>query len=154
MSAAAAAEQATSGGSSSSSQLQLGREAPVWVPDTASVGCQACDRKFSLIVRRHHCRCCGRLLCSSCSNFFVPLPYLDWQVARVCQVCDQALNKPSASNRQRTGEHRRSNSLSSLTTKEQRHFLGKISFIWKEEQLLATYNQILQNKLMNILSIC
>ena len=115
---AAAAEQVVLATGGSSSQLQLGREAPVWVPDTASDRCQACDRKFSLIVRRHHCRCCGRLLCSSCSSFFVPLPYLDWQVARVCQVCDQALSNPSARNRQRTGEHRRSSSLSSLTTQE------------------------------------
>ncbi len=41
---------------------------PVWINDKARPGCMCCDRKFSVIVRRHHCRYCGRLCCSDCAS--------------------------------------------------------------------------------------
>uniref|UniRef100_M4BW39 FYVE-type domain-containing protein n=1 Tax=Hyaloperonospora arabidopsidis (strain Emoy2) TaxID=559515 RepID=M4BW39_HYAAE len=42
---------------------------PVWVPDNDRVECMECRKKFgSLASRRHHCRMCGRVLCSSCST--------------------------------------------------------------------------------------
>uniref|UniRef100_A0AAV1V930 FYVE-type domain-containing protein n=1 Tax=Peronospora matthiolae TaxID=2874970 RepID=A0AAV1V930_9STRA len=42
---------------------------PVWVPDNDRVECMECRKKFgSLALRRHHCRMCGRVLCSSCST--------------------------------------------------------------------------------------
>ncbi|KAK1938292.1 Rabankyrin-5 [Phytophthora citrophthora] len=41
---------------------------PVWVPDSERVECMECRKKFgSLGTRRHHCRMCGRVLCSACS---------------------------------------------------------------------------------------
>ncbi|TMW57101.1 hypothetical protein Poli38472_003026 [Pythium oligandrum] len=43
--------------------------APVWVPDEDRSACMECHKKFgSLGTRRHHCRYCGRLLCSKCTN--------------------------------------------------------------------------------------
>ena len=41
-----------------------------WVPDAVRSVCTCscnCQRKFSLIVRRHHCRLCGEVVCAECS---------------------------------------------------------------------------------------
>lgn len=47
-------------------------EAPAkenWVPDNFSSSCMVCKTTlFSIIIRRHHCRRCGRLVCYSCSR--------------------------------------------------------------------------------------
>ena len=39
-----------------------------WVKDSDASECQLCDNAFSLFKRRHHCRICGKCICSSCSN--------------------------------------------------------------------------------------
>ncbi|KAJ9081978.1 hypothetical protein DSO57_1009199 [Entomophthora muscae] len=40
-----------------------------WVPDNDAPICMACNvTRFSLLVRRHHCRSCGIVICSRCSR--------------------------------------------------------------------------------------
>ncbi|KAJ2725973.1 hypothetical protein GGI07_000901 [Coemansia sp. Benny D115] len=39
-----------------------------WEPDNAAQSCRACSKRFSLFLRRHHCRRCGLLFCVSCSS--------------------------------------------------------------------------------------
>lgn len=56
--------------------MNLGKVAPYWVPDTTHDSCMQCDQKFSLLKRRHHCRCCGELLCASCCSLRAPLEYM------------------------------------------------------------------------------
>lgn len=41
----------------------------VWIPDEYVDNCSACKIEFNFINRRHHCRFCGKIYCSSC------LPY-------------------------------------------------------------------------------
>lgn len=41
---------------------------PVWVPDHKAPTCMRCGNKFGWLVRRHHCRLCGRCVCSTCSS--------------------------------------------------------------------------------------
>ncbi|CAE7187334.1 EEA1, partial [Symbiodinium sp. CCMP2456] len=41
--------------------------AAVWVPNDASEVCMECGKEFGILRRRHHCRACGRLLCSNCA---------------------------------------------------------------------------------------
>lgn len=41
--------------------------APVWVPDSECLSCLICKRDFTFFHRRHHCRCCGKLVCGKCS---------------------------------------------------------------------------------------
>ncbi|CAJ1420562.1 unnamed protein product [Effrenium voratum] len=62
-------------------------EAPVW---KASDRCQLCKTDFWLLVRRHHCRKCGRCICNNCSpaECMRPRPELGlYQPCRHCKVC-------------------------------------------------------------------
>jgi len=40
-----------------------------WVADGEVSKCQGCQKEFSLLVRRHHCRECGKIFCFECSDF-------------------------------------------------------------------------------------
>ena len=88
----------------SRSQGSVGRSAPVWVPDTASSTCQECRVRFSFVVRKHHCRACGRLLCARCSQHQAALHYLGGTLGRVCQPCHREIqnNKSKPRNMRRT----------------------------------------------------
>lgn len=39
----------------------------VWESDADVKECHGCRRRFGLLVRRHHCRCCGLIHCDKCS---------------------------------------------------------------------------------------
>jgi hypothetical protein len=39
-----------------------------WVPDHLFDNCMSCDKPFSFLTRRHHCRHCGRLVCKQCQR--------------------------------------------------------------------------------------
>eukprot|EP01097_Dermamoeba_algensis_P009128 TRINITY_DN6302_c0_g1_i1.p1 TRINITY_DN6302_c0_g1~~TRINITY_DN6302_c0_g1_i1.p1 ORF type:complete len:563 (-),score=99.35 TRINITY_DN6302_c0_g1_i1:1517-3178(-) len=70
----------------------------VWVPDEAVTNCKACHVLFSVFVRKHHCRSCGQIFCSDCSNFGVKTP--EKKIVRVCLSCHQKLSpKTDSSNR-------------------------------------------------------
>jgi hypothetical protein len=38
-----------------------------WAPDTSRTTCSICGDAFTFVNRRHHCRCCGQLVCGACS---------------------------------------------------------------------------------------
>ena len=40
--------------------------APVWRPDSDVSQCMICEAEFTMMKRRHHCRNCGQIFCSSC----------------------------------------------------------------------------------------
>ncbi|XP_043067768.1 rabankyrin-5 isoform X1 [Drosophila bipectinata] len=63
---------------------QLPQESP-W---SESDVCQECTVKFTITMRKHHCRHCGRVLCFKCSNNDVPiLKFGINKPVRVCYVC-------------------------------------------------------------------
>ncbi|KAI7817234.1 hypothetical protein BC939DRAFT_335343 [Gamsiella multidivaricata] len=39
-----------------------------WESDHKAIECRECHRKFSLWLRRHHCRRCGHVVCDRCSS--------------------------------------------------------------------------------------
>jgi hypothetical protein len=41
--------------------------------DDASPKCFLCPKKFTIVVRRHHCRACGVLVCSECTEYVTKL---------------------------------------------------------------------------------
>ncbi|CAL4119884.1 unnamed protein product, partial [Meganyctiphanes norvegica] len=58
---------------------------PVWSDGEL---CMECGAKFGLATRKHHCRHCGRLLCSKCSDKDIPiLKFTLNKPVRVCQIC-------------------------------------------------------------------
>ena len=71
----------------------LGDSAPVWIPDQRVSMCQLCGVQFSLVVRRHHCRACGKVVCSACSNNKAPIKYRQFEPVRVCHLCYDVLKK-------------------------------------------------------------
>lgn len=67
---------------------QLPQESP-WAE---SDYCQHCTNRFTITMRKHHCRHCGRVLCSKCSCNDVPiLKFGINKPVRVCTVCFNVL---------------------------------------------------------------
>ena len=40
-----------------------------WMPDELCKTCYACNVEFTVFRRRHHCRMCGQVFCSTCSAY-------------------------------------------------------------------------------------
>lgn len=41
---------------------------PVWIPDGEVTKCHKCQSAFGTFTRKHHCRQCGNIFCSSCCS--------------------------------------------------------------------------------------
>ncbi|TID03789.1 FYVE, RhoGEF and PH domain-containing protein 6 [Colletotrichum higginsianum] len=48
---------------------------PRWQPDAEVTLCPICHIQFSIFVRKHHCRKCGRVVCNACSPHRITIPY-------------------------------------------------------------------------------
>ncbi|XP_014404617.1 PREDICTED: zinc finger FYVE domain-containing protein 26 [Myotis brandtii] len=65
-----------------------------WVPDESESLCMVCCREhFTMFNRRHHCRRCGRLVCSSCSTKKMVVEGYRENPTRVCDQCYGYYNK-------------------------------------------------------------
>jgi len=98
-----------------------------WVGDRLSLSCQECRTTFNLVVRRHHCRVCGRLLCDTCSSLraHVPAPTARTDALgplRSCQACIESVNTfgRSLSLRKRANRRKRSIQAATAPPKSQR----------------------------------
>ena len=60
---------------------------PHWVPDAHTLCCSACGTTFGLLLRKHHCRCCGSVYCQSCSSRSTSLP--GWGIEQSVRVCEE-----------------------------------------------------------------
>lgn len=63
-----------------------------WLGDTEVNHCHDCKREFSWMVRRHHCRVCGRIFCYYCCNNYV-LIKPNGKKERCCRACFRKLNE-------------------------------------------------------------
>lgn len=45
-----------------------------WVPDESVTNCYHCNRVFRFLIRKHHCRFCGKIFCGYCtvSDVYIP----------------------------------------------------------------------------------
>jgi hypothetical protein len=72
-----------------------------WVDDSKVKACYECETPFSMLVRRHHCRICGRIFCANCTMTSAPAgkgeapPGQSWQ--RICNYCKFLRNLRSQS---------------------------------------------------------
>ena len=54
-----------------------------WISSTNVKACQHCAAKFTMLLRKHHCRACGSCLCNNCS------PYKRTKhMERMCRRCN------------------------------------------------------------------
>jgi hypothetical protein len=73
-----------------------------WESNDQALNCRRCHKWFTFLVRRHHCRKCGQIICNSCSQHRVYLPpshiihqpnsnlfELSSKPQRICDVCIQ-----------------------------------------------------------------
>jgi zinc finger FYVE domain-containing protein 26 len=58
-----------------------------WTKDEEVAACVVCHEHFSLFNRRHHCRRCGRVVCSGCSQHRMMIPGYSTGSVRVCNQC-------------------------------------------------------------------
>lgn len=69
------------------------KHAAVWVPDAEATVCMHCKKtQFTMIVRRHHCRNCGAVVCGPCSSKKFLLPQQSSKPQRVCTSCYERLS--------------------------------------------------------------
>ena len=72
---------------------ELGDEAPPWVPDGRVTMCMLCNCDFTMLVRKHHCRTCGKVVCGKCSANKAPIKFKQYAVDRVCTNCFEKLRE-------------------------------------------------------------
>ncbi|EPB86994.1 hypothetical protein HMPREF1544_06212 [Mucor circinelloides 1006PhL] len=97
----------------------LPRSQRVWEMDRQAPECRRCHRRFNFLVRRHHCRRCGQIVCDKCSSNRIRLPVeeliedpmvspsqyplLASQSQRVCDTCYREPIRRSSESHQRRG---------------------------------------------------
>eukprot|EP00966_Prymnesium_polylepis_P249114 5759719-Prymnesium_polylepis.1 len=52
----------------SSDDIMRPMDPSAWVPDAAASACMQCNTAFGMMLRRHHCRWCGLVLCKRCCS--------------------------------------------------------------------------------------
>jgi ankyrin repeat protein len=67
-----------------------------WQPDATATKCNACQKAFSFVVRKHHCRNCGQIFCDSCTPHRKRLPDKNIKdPVRVCVLCVENITTSS-----------------------------------------------------------
>ena len=76
-----------------------------WEKDTNVQTCRRCMRRFTLFLRKHHCRRCGRIFCDACTSHraYIPenvhitdpaLPEMfDSESRSAVRICDWCMNE-------------------------------------------------------------
>ncbi len=81
-----------SNGSFRLSREKTRSESGHWQSSKETKKCNQCEKSFSSLRRKHHCKICGMIFCSSCSHKKVVLATIDpKKPSRVCINCAQQL---------------------------------------------------------------
>ncbi|XP_069084324.1 FYVE, RhoGEF and PH domain-containing protein 4 isoform X2 [Pleurodeles waltl] len=84
------------------SKAELGKRAPRWIRDHEVTMCKECQEPFTALTRRrHHCRACGKVVCSKCSDYKAALEYDGNKMGRVCKDCHHFLTTGSMGNEEK-----------------------------------------------------
>lgn len=97
---------------------------PRWVPDLEAKSCYKCGTTFDWARRRHHCRHCGKIMCSKCSAglLLLPIEFGASDPQRVCLPCGDILEPLQGMLITAIGNHTKSNSLSLGSRQYRRYF--------------------------------
>eukprot|EP00669_Euglena_mutabilis_P010643 TRINITY_DN5367_c0_g1_i1.p1 TRINITY_DN5367_c0_g1~~TRINITY_DN5367_c0_g1_i1.p1 ORF type:complete len:251 (-),score=3.85 TRINITY_DN5367_c0_g1_i1:209-919(-) len=61
---------------------------PTWVKDDLAYFCACCQKEFTFLLRKHHCRHCGKVFCDECSRFKAKIPSMGFNdMVRICEYC-------------------------------------------------------------------
>ena len=61
-----------------------------WVPDEKVNNCLKCNKEFSTLLRKHHCRICGNIFCKDCSNQNICIKLKNNNITiKVCDKCKE-----------------------------------------------------------------
>ncbi|CDO67065.1 FYVE and coiled-coil domain-containing protein, putative [Plasmodium reichenowi] len=67
----------------------------LWVPDEEVTNCYSCNVVFNVRVRKHHCRACGNVFCSNCSDNKIKISEYSYsEKVRVCDRCFMERSSP------------------------------------------------------------
>ncbi|KAL3856141.1 hypothetical protein ACJMK2_010931 [Sinanodonta woodiana] len=77
----------------------------LWVPDHIVTHCAGCQKQFTVLRRKHHCRNCGKVFCYDCAKDYAPVPtQLLLEPERVCGSCYKSLSPESRKSMLENGE--------------------------------------------------
>ena len=62
-----------------------------WVSDKEILDCTLCRKSFGLLIRKHHCRACGKIICKACSETRVILSGGGGDGVKPERVCDACM---------------------------------------------------------------
>lgn len=71
---------------------QMPSTAAEWASNSPE--CMRCGRAFTMIVRRHHCRRCGRCVCCRCAPRGNTRPILEWKIVTPVRHCRDCFRSP------------------------------------------------------------
>lgn len=86
-------------------QLSKAREKPArkqlskefWMKDESAISCYGCNRVFTTLRRKHHCRVCGQIFCSACTHLTDGERCGAKGTVRICTACEDAIASASSS---------------------------------------------------------
>lgn len=59
-----------------------------WVKDSQRQKCPHCEERFTEVLRRHHCRSCGEVLCTECAPYVgkpaTPMAFTEFRMCKHC----------------------------------------------------------------------
>jgi hypothetical protein len=57
-----------------------------WLPNETSKSCRRCDKGFTAVSRKHHCRYCGLIFCNNCAKENQRISSIT-KLERICEDC-------------------------------------------------------------------
>lgn len=65
-----------------------------WIEDGLSFECFECAVKFTVVLRKHHCRICGRVFCKECCKVRnVDFSEREIKTLKICSYCFTIISK-------------------------------------------------------------
>lgn len=68
-----------------------------WMKDESAISCYGCNRVFTTLRRKHHCRVCGQIFCAACTRLVDGAKCGAKGAVRCCTACEDAIASASSS---------------------------------------------------------
>jgi hypothetical protein len=76
------------GGARAEFQIRVAEGKVEWQDGSSVKNCLKCEKRFTISLRKHHCRACGKVVCGYCSGKKKELPESFGHGKRAERVCD------------------------------------------------------------------